>query len=127
MAILGDKVIQILRPPPDADQHEVGIAPILLGQVISAGTGAPGTDWNVKWSNGSISLDHDNTVLRVVTATVSSQDVGRRARPISSINAIAPEGIGIIRMRDQNDLYILEMPDGTLYSLSAANLQLLDS
>jgi hypothetical protein len=126
MAAIGDTVVQILAPPPAADQHQVGIAPVLVGQVIAAGTGAPGADWNVLWNNGAVSIDHDNTVLRVLVTPFQSANVGRRARPLTSIGAISPSRIGIVRMRDANDVYVLEMDNGKFYTLSAANIEFLD-
>jgi hypothetical protein len=128
MAALNDYVIQVLADPIafPADQWEVGIAPVLVGQVIAAGTGAPGTDWNVLWNNGAVSIDHDNTILRVLAQPLKTEFVGRKARPAAALGNVSPGCIGTIRIRDANDIYVLEREDGTFYTLSQANLQLLN-
>ena len=127
MAALNDYVITALSPVPGTDQHGIGIAPVLVGQVIKAGTGAPGADWDVLWSNGVTSINHADAILRVLATPRSTVNVGRRARPITSIGSICPDAIGTIRIHDANGLYVLEMADGTLYCLTAANLLLLDA
>jgi hypothetical protein len=120
---VADTVIQVLRPPPTADNHEQGVAPVLLGIVKKAGS-APGT-WDVMWSNGSISYDHDENVLYALAEPFKTQYVGRRVRPLPSLGPISSERIGVVVLQDDNDEFVIEMPNGTLYTLDLANLELL--
>jgi hypothetical protein len=120
---VGDTVVQVLRPPPTADNHEQGVAPVLLGLVIKTGS-SPGTS-NVMWSNGSQSLNHDDTVLLALATPFKTQYVGRRVRPLPSLGPISSERIGVIVLQDDNDECVIEMPSGTLYTLALAYLELL--
>lgn len=123
MAALGDTVIPVLAPAAGVDLYQQGAAPVLLGYVFAAGAG--GT-WNVRWSNGSVSTNHDGTALRVLVAPLDPTKIGRRARPSPTFGGVSPERVGVVICHDDNDLYILRMPNGMLYSLSAANIQFLD-
>lgn len=121
MAAVGDTVIQIL---PGTDQYEQGAAPILVGFVFAAGSGAG--LWDVRWSNGAVVTDQSDATLRTLGA-LTTTNVGKRARVIPSVNSVSPGRIGLVVLRDDAGVHILRMPNGTLYSLTTANIEILNT